>query len=149
MRYPPEVEALSGLDRLTVRHSSFYDDHWQRSRHHIPPGSRFWQVTTGCGYEPMYLVHLSDAAVPPPRQWQCCPATLHAQQALPPQKAKRSASSFLPPVHQGCADLSRSRDALIPTLIRRGLVPTRESGSGRRNRPQWGSALVLVDRLRS
>src|SRR5258708_4682401 len=59
------------------------------------------------------------------------------------------ASFFLLPVHQRCADLSMSRYALVPTRRRRALVPTRESGSGTRNRPQWGSALVLVARLRS
>src|SRR5260221_2899489 len=59
------------------------------------------------------------------------------------------ASSFVQPGYQVFVALARSRYALVPTRRRRALVPTRESGSGTRNRPQWGSALVLVARLRS
>src|SRR2546421_6607406 len=149
MPHPQEMAAFSDSHRLTVRHSSFYSDHWRRSRHHIPLGDRSWQAAIGCGYEPSSPAHFSGTCGPLHSRLLCCLLSRDEQQCLSTRRAKRSASFFWLPVRQGFVDLSMSRGVLVPTRIRPVLVPTRQSGFGTQNTPQWDSLMVLLARLRS
>src|SRR5712692_2846633 len=149
MLCPPEVAMFSDSGRLIVRHASFSHDHWQRSRPHIPLDSRSWQAAIVCGYGQMYLARFSGPGDSLHRQVRGCLSSLDEQGYLPLRKGKLIASFFLLPVHSGSVDPSRSRCVLVPTMIGQAPVPTRESASGTRNRPQWDSVTVLVALLHS
>src|SRR6266702_5410964 len=149
MPYPHEMGAFSDLRRLTVRHSSFYYDHWRRSRHHIPLDGRSWQAAIVCGYDQISPAHFSGTTVPLHSRLRGCLSSLDEQRCSSTRRVKMIESSFWLPVRRGFVDLSMSRGVRVPRRIRRVLVPTRQSESGTQNTSQWDSLTVLLARLRS